>query len=155
MDFSPPGSSVHGIFQAKILEWVAMPSSRGSSQPRDQTKSPALAGGFFTVWATRKLKYPENSNLVPLGGSAVNNWPAIHETWVWSRGREDHLEKEGMATCSGILAWRIPRMEEPGVLQSMGSQRVILFIQRWTSLQGWLKSSSTWVVFLILLMPLR
>ena len=35
MDFSPPGSSVHGILQARILEWVAMPSSRGSSQPRD------------------------------------------------------------------------------------------------------------------------
>ena len=39
MDCSPPGSSVHGILQAGILEWVAMPSSRGSSQPRDQTHS--------------------------------------------------------------------------------------------------------------------
>ena len=37
MDCSPPGSLVHGIFQARILEWVAMPSSGGSSQPRDQT----------------------------------------------------------------------------------------------------------------------
>ena len=37
MDGSPPGSSVHGILQAQILEWIAMPSSRGSSQPRDQT----------------------------------------------------------------------------------------------------------------------
>ena len=37
MDHSPPGSSVHGILQARILEWVAMPSSRGPSQPRDQT----------------------------------------------------------------------------------------------------------------------
>ena len=37
MDYSPPGSSVHGILQARILEWVAMPSSRGSSQLRDQT----------------------------------------------------------------------------------------------------------------------
>ena len=37
MDCSPPGSSVHGILQARVLEWVAMPSSRGSSQPRDQT----------------------------------------------------------------------------------------------------------------------
>ena len=38
MDHSPPGSSVHGILQARILEWVAMSSSRGSSQPRDQTR---------------------------------------------------------------------------------------------------------------------
>ena len=39
MDCSPPGPSVHGILQARILEWVAMPSSRGSSQPRDQTRA--------------------------------------------------------------------------------------------------------------------
>ena len=37
MDYSPPGSSIHGILQARTLEWVAVPSSRGSSQPRDQT----------------------------------------------------------------------------------------------------------------------
>ena len=41
-DCSPPGSSVHGILQARILEWVAIPFSRGSSRPRDQTRSPAL-----------------------------------------------------------------------------------------------------------------
>ena len=45
-DCSLPGSSVHGILQAKILEWVAMPS-RGSSQPRDQTQVFCIAGGFF------------------------------------------------------------------------------------------------------------
>ena len=52
MDYSLPGSSVHGILQARILEWVAMPSSRGSSWPRDQTYVscvPALAGGLFTL----------------------------------------------------------------------------------------------------------
>ena len=49
--------------------------------------------------------------------------PAMQETWVRSLGREDPLEKE-MATHSSILAWRIPWMEEPGGLQSTGSQRV-------------------------------
>ena len=50
MDCSPPGSSVHGIIQARIPEWVAMPSSRGSSQPRDRTHvSSALAGRFCTI----------------------------------------------------------------------------------------------------------
>ena len=49
--------------------------------------------------------------------------PAMRETWVWSLGQEDPLEKE-MATRSSILAWRIPWMEEPGGLQSTGSQRV-------------------------------
>ena len=52
MDCSSPGSSVHGILQARILEWVAVPSSRGSSQPRDGTQvsmPPAVAGTFFTT----------------------------------------------------------------------------------------------------------
>ena len=55
MDCSPPGSSVHGILQAKILEWVAVPSSRGSSPPRDQTcifYVSCLAGWFFITSAT-------------------------------------------------------------------------------------------------------
>ena len=45
----PPGSSVHGILQARILEWVVMPSSRGSSKPRDQTQVSSIGGRFFTV----------------------------------------------------------------------------------------------------------
>ena len=54
MDCRPPGSSVHGILQAGILEWVVMPFSRGSSQPRDQTQVSHIAGRFFTIRATRK-----------------------------------------------------------------------------------------------------
>ena len=54
MDYSPPGSSVHGILQARILEWVAMPSSVGLPDPGIKPVShfPALAGGFFTTSAT-------------------------------------------------------------------------------------------------------
>ena len=49
MDCSPPGSSVHGILQARIPEWVAIPFSRGSSPPRDRTQVSCIAGGFFTT----------------------------------------------------------------------------------------------------------
>ena len=55
IDYSPPGSSVHGILQPRILEWVATPSSRGSSNPGIKPlslMSPALAGGFFTTSTT-------------------------------------------------------------------------------------------------------
>ena len=55
MDCSPSGSSVHGILQARILQWFAVPSSRGSSLPSNQTcisVSPALAGEFFIISAT-------------------------------------------------------------------------------------------------------
>ena len=48
MDCSPPGSSVHGILQARILEWVAMPSSRGYSQPRDQTRVSCIS--YTGMW---------------------------------------------------------------------------------------------------------
>ena len=54
---------------------------------------------------------------------SVKSLPAMWETWARSLGREDPLEKE-MATHSSILAWKIPWTEEPGGLQSMGSQRV-------------------------------
>ena len=53
----------------------------------------------------------------------VKRLPSVQETWVPSLGGEDPLEKE-MATHSSTLAWRIPWTEEPGGLQSMGSQRV-------------------------------
>ena len=51
--------SVHGILQARILEWVAFPFSRGSSQPRDRTQVSCMAGGFFTSWATKRK--PKNT----------------------------------------------------------------------------------------------
>ena len=67
MDYSLPGSSDHGILQARILQWVAIPSSRGSSQPRDQTQVSCTAGRFFTIWATKETPesdcYPPNSVL--------------------------------------------------------------------------------------------
>ena len=49
MDCSLPGASVHGILQARILEWVAIPFSRGSSQPGDRSQVSRIAGGFFTI----------------------------------------------------------------------------------------------------------
>ena len=54
VDCSPPGSSIHGILQARILEWVAISFSRGSSQPRDRTQVYHIAGRRFNLWATRE-----------------------------------------------------------------------------------------------------
>ena len=56
MNCNPPGSSVHGVLQARILEWEAVPFSRGSSRPRDWTWVIRIAGRFFTVCATRETK---------------------------------------------------------------------------------------------------
>ena len=57
MDCSLPASSVHGILQARILEWVAMSFSRGSSWLRDQTWVSCIAGRFFTIWATKETRF--------------------------------------------------------------------------------------------------
>ena len=54
MNCSLPGFPVHGILQARILEWTAIPFSRGSSRPRDRTLVSCIAGRFFTVWAIGK-----------------------------------------------------------------------------------------------------
>ena len=54
IDCSLPGFSVHVIFQTRVLEWVAISFSRGSSQPRDQTQVSSIAGRCFTLWATRE-----------------------------------------------------------------------------------------------------
>ena len=64
MDCSPPGSSVHRILQARILEWVVIPFSKGSFHPKDRTWVSCVAVRFFTKWATRE---------VPLGSKVISN----------------------------------------------------------------------------------
>ena len=56
MDYNSPGSSVHGILQVRILEWVAFAFSRGSFQPRDRTQISRIAGIFFIIRATREAQ---------------------------------------------------------------------------------------------------
>ena len=57
MDCSLPGSSAHGIFQARVLEWLAISFSRGSSRPRDWTQISCIVGRRFPIWVTRKSKH--------------------------------------------------------------------------------------------------
>ena len=65
MDCSSPGSSIHGIFQVRVLEWVAIFFSRGSSRPRDRTQI-RIIGRYFTIWGTREENQNRSSN--ELGG---------------------------------------------------------------------------------------
>ena len=85
MDCSLQGSSVHGIFQARALEWAAIAFSRRSSRPRDGTQVSRIAGRCFTVWATREawgdippcfwFAFP--SGLVMLSIFSCACWPSI------------------------------------------------------------------------------
>ena len=84
IDCSPPASSVHGILQTRILEWVAISFSRGSSQPRDKTWVSCIAGRLFTDWATRNItsyrKFPFSHWIALAIVFLKINWP-VH-VWV-------------------------------------------------------------------------
>ena len=93
----PMDYTVHGILQARILDWVAFPFSRGSSQPRDQTQVSRIAGGFFTSWVTREapeywrwVAYPFSSGSSPsrslagvscIAGEFPTNWASREALW--------------------------------------------------------------------------
>ena len=79
MDCSVPDSSIHGILQARILKWVTIRFSRGSSQPRDWTQLSLIAGRFFTVWATREApKWYRHLQNVYSTFSAFTIWISNH-----------------------------------------------------------------------------
>ena len=95
VDYSPPSSSIHGILQARILEWVAISFSRGSSQPRDRTQVSHLAGRHFNLCATREaLKY---KNTVSQKTSYRDTELQIHvlTSKISKGGKEARLKEEG------------------------------------------------------------
>ena len=131
---SLPGSSVHGIFQARMLEWVAISFPRRSFPPGDGTQVSPISGRFpllivlggYSEFQRIELKTITNRYIdvfnhqlywywVFLVAQLIKNLPALQEIWVRSQGWEDPLEK-GKATHSSVLAWRIP-----WTIQSMGS----------------------------------
>ena len=90
-DCSPPGSSVHGILQARMLEWSAAAFSRGPSWPRDQTQVSRIAGRVFTVWATREALSSHNPHsyvrkvMAGKQESKGAGCPGVPQTTLWVR----------------------------------------------------------------------
>ena len=78
------GTSVHGILQARILEWVAIPFSRGSSQPRDQTQVSCISGRFFTIWPPGK----------PIC-NGLNSYFSKEDMWVADKHMKAHSTSLG------------------------------------------------------------
>ena len=143
------GSSVHGILQARILKWIAMPSWRGSSKPRDQTQVSCTASRFFTDWATREALAGWGWDLLwrravggwswaecgaygwPLGLQTGLPGPLIRRFWVvlgagnggWSvsKGRTEGLRGSLGAKCGHEL--RIKRLSEGSYWEERPSWR--------------------------------
>ena len=80
MDCSPPGSSIRGILQARILEWAAVSFSRGSSQSRDRTWVSCVAGRFFTIWATYLYYFTKYDHL------QFHQKHTLYDLSHWARG---------------------------------------------------------------------
>ena len=132
MDCSPPGSFVLGVFQARGVSDVQCNLSK-------LNRSEIYGKGFYREmkWIAYKFHQADfkiiscefgindyhKDNWTSAMAQRLKSLPAMRETWVRSLGREVPIAKE-MATHPSILAWRIPRMEEPGRLQFTGSQRV-------------------------------
>ena len=133
MDCNPPDSSVHGILQARILEWVAISSSRGSSQPRHPTLISyvsCISRRVLYCWATRE------ANIV-VAAAAAGRTRLSDFTFTF---HFHALEKE-MATHSSVLAWRIPGTGKTGGLPSVGSYRVG---HDWSNLAAATRHSTWW-----------
>ena len=109
-DSLPPHGlyTVHGILQARILEWVAFPFSRGSSQPRDWTQMSHIAGGFFTSWATREAQEYWSGWPIPSPADLPNpgielGFPALHADSLPSE-----LSGKGQLLVGHIIARIVP-----------------------------------------------
>ena len=101
VDCSPPGSSIHGILQARILEWVAISFSRGSSPPRDRTQVSRISCRHFNLWATReaprsrgKEQWPHRrlsqNYLLILEGLLWRHWVSRGLVQKWGRWQRQY-----------------------------------------------------------------
>ena len=114
MDCSLPGSSVHGILQVRILEWVAISFSRESSLPSNQTQVSCTTGRFFTNWATREAP--------TLGEQTLNSSPSVPCVHALSRYLFIHS--------ANALWWESSQSTIPCAVTQSGARNKVLFLLR-------------------------
>ena len=112
--------TVHEILQARVLEWVAFPFSRGSSQPGDWTQVSCIVGGFFTSWATREAQVLHNLHGIRTKSILYKQWPYVRRAAAqWSecslekleerRGWEnEHIVSPRRQALEALLGWSSP-----------------------------------------------
>ena len=112
MDYSQTDSSAHGIFRARILEWIAVLSCRGSSQPRDRTLVSCIIGSFFTIWVTREVPILHLFNLYLLCGGYKKSFLPDNHYFLMSDFKKTKASKEMTHyILNGIpkIAYTLPR----------------------------------------------
>ena len=122
VDYSPPGSSLHGILQARILEWVAMPSSRGSSRPRDQTQVSHIAGGIFTIWPPEKPRW-----ISPAPGKDNS---LLFCVFILLKGEDSMLRASCPLTPPAALSGShpLPSLPRPGCVSAFSEKPRVCFL---------------------------
>ena len=144
MNCSPSGFSVHGIFQARILEWVPFLFSRGSSWPRDRNWVSCIAGRFFTIWATREVLNPPGT--VGNFGRLMDwimSWYFIfkintaketlmYRTVFWTLWERERVGWFGRMAMKCIISY-MERVASPGSMHDTGC----LGLVHWDDPEGW------------------
>ena len=151
MDCSPPGSSVHGVLQARLLEWIVMPSSKGSSQPSDQTRVSYvswISGGFFTTNATWEALGRFHNVLLSFivslisfiqGKTVHNQWTTLlrdfEQEWVLQSVRSGNVEMEWLTGVAYLISYFKRSRNKEITLQSRVG---------WAFGVGWLDTLCFW-----------
>ena len=118
MNCSLPGSSVHGILQARVLEWVAIPLSRESFQPRDRMWVSWITGKFIIIWTTREA--PRRQEPFPIWVPAFEILRVSFLNGRWHSTLPQQWNGKGNGNPLRYCCLGHPMTEEPGRLQSMG-----------------------------------
>ena len=146
-----PDYSVHGIFQARLLEWVAISFSRGSSQSRDQTQVSRIAGGFFTVWATAAAAAESLQSCLtlcdPIDGSPPGSpVPGILQarTLEWVAISFEPLGKSNCYKTShqNLLGWDTSHFERQGLIAWQSNKALLFYFTQNSVSEIWFGTSA-------------
>ena len=130
---SQPGSSVHGIFQARVLEWGAIAFSRGSSWPSDWTQVSHIVGRFFTLWATREVPTPRWGRQNP----RISPQNQAKGPWLRPGARPWDITNQG-ALFGSILVWTLfPHVRNSLAFSNEAKVTVIRISSPWCLLSSW------------------
>ena len=152
MDCSLPGSSLHGILQARVLEWVANSFSRGYSRPRDRTRVSCIPGRHFNLWATREAHIKLRASFIH---STNIHWtPAMHKALSWHlRYTEQNdqnsgplLSHRGTANIwpQGTSRLRWDTNNDWGVFTRMSYIPCHYYRAKWATVSNWKRPPLMW-----------
>ena len=132
--FRPHGLTIQSMefSQARILEWVAYPSSRGSSQSRDQTQVSHIAGGFFTTWATREAQSQQTNSLLNICLTFSQGYCLGLPRWLSGKECACQHRRCRFDPWFGKIPWRRKWQPTPAVLpEKSHGQRSLVGYSSW------------------------